>query len=163
MTEEQQVLQFDTMQIMEMIPHRYPFLLVDRITECVPGKYAKGYKNMTMNEQFFQGHFPGNPVMPGVLIIESLAQAASILILSSPQFVGKTAYMTGIDNAKFKRMVKPGDVLKLHVEFGNLRENMGTVNVKAMVDGKLATSAELMFVVSPDEKKAADAKSETEN
>jgi len=152
----------DIKQIQEIIPHRYPFLFVDYIESLESGRSAVGYKNVTMNEYFFQGHFPGNPVMPGVLIIESLAQAASILILSSPRFVGKTAYMTGIDNAKFKRMVKPGDVLKLHVEFGNLRENMGTVNVKAMVDGKLATSAELMFVVSPEEKSADNAKSETE-
>ena len=151
-----------TTEIMDLIPNRYPILYMDYVDEMTPGESLIATKNVTINEQFFQGHFPGNPVMPGVLIIESLAQAASILILSSPQFVGKTAYMTGIDNAKFKRMVKPGDVLKLHVEFGNLRENMGTVNVKAMVNGKLATSAELMFVVSPDEKKAADAKSETE-
>ena len=118
----------------------------------VPDQSLVAVKNVTINEQFFQGHFPGNPVMPGVLIIESLAQAASILILSSPQFQGKTAYMTGIDNAKFKRMVKPGDVLKLHVTFGKLRANMGSVLVEAKVDGKTATSAELMFVVAPDEK-----------
>jgi 3-hydroxyacyl-[acyl-carrier-protein] dehydratase len=117
-----------------------------------PGESLIATKNVTINEQFFQGHFPGNPVMPGVLIIESLAQAASILILSSPQFLGKTAYMTGINDAKFKQMVRPGDVLKLHVTFGKLRDNMGSVNVEARVNDKLATSAELMFVVSPDEK-----------
>ena len=146
----------DIKEIMEIIPQRAPFLMIDRVEEYVPGESAVAYKNVCINEWYFQGHFPGNPVMPGVLIIESLAQAASILILSSPQFVGKTAYMTGIDNAKFKRMVKPGDTVKLHVEFGNLRENMGTVQVKAVVDGKLATSAELMFVVSPEDKSASD-------
>ena len=144
----------DTIEIMALIPNRYPILYMDRVDEMTPGESLVATKNVTINEQYFQGHFPGNPVMPGVLIIESLAQAASILILSSPQFVGKTAYMTGIDNAKFKRMVKPGDTLKLHVKFGNLRENMGTVEVAAKVDGQLATSAELMFVVAPDENKA---------
>lgn len=146
-----------TTEIMDLIPNRYPILYMDYVDEMTPGESLVATKNVTINEQFFQGHFPGNPVMPGVLIIESLAQAASILILSSPQFVGKTAYMTGIDNAKFKHMVRPGDVLKLRVEFGNLRENMGTVKVKATVDDQLAISAELMFVVSPEEKTANSA------
>ena len=141
-----------TTEIMALIPNRYPILYMDKVIDMVPGESITAVKNVTINEQFFQGHFPGNPVMPGVLIIESLAQAASILILSSPQFKGKTAYMTGIDNAKFRTMVRPGDVLELHVTFGNLRENMGTVNVEARVDGKVATMAELIFVVSPDEK-----------
>jgi 3-hydroxyacyl-[acyl-carrier-protein] dehydratase len=144
----------NTTEIMALIPNRYPILYMDYVDQMVPGESLVATKNVTINEQFFQGHFPGNPVMPGVLIIESLAQAASILILSSPQFVGKTAYMTGIDDAKFKQMVKPGDVLKLHVKFGNLRENMGTVEVEARVNEKLATSATLMFVVSPDQKAA---------
>jgi 3-hydroxyacyl-[acyl-carrier-protein] dehydratase len=141
-----------TTEIMELIPNRYPILYMDYVDEMTPGESLIATKNVTINEQFFQGHFPGNPVMPGVLIIESLAQAASILILSSPQFLGKTAYMTGINDAKFKQMVRPGDVLKLHVTFGKLRDNMGSVNVEARVNDKLATSAELMFVVSPDEK-----------
>ncbi|GAK31673.1 3-hydroxydecanoyl-[acyl-carrier-protein] dehydratase [Weissella oryzae SG25] len=139
-------------EIMQLIPNRYPILYMDYVDEMIPDDRLIATKNVTINEQFFQGHFPGNPVMPGVLIIESLAQAASILILSSPQFKGKTAYMTGIDNAKFKQMVRPGDVLKLHVKFGNLRENMGTVKVEAKVGDKTATQAELMFVVSPDQK-----------
>ncbi len=137
-----------TTEIMDLIPNRYPILYMDYVEEMVPDESIVAVKNVTINEQFFQGHFPGNPVMPGVLIIESLAQAASILILSSPQF---TAYMTGIDDAKFKKMVVPGDVLKLHVTFGKLRANMGSVIVEAKVDGKTATSAELMFVVAPDE------------
>ena len=140
-----------TTEIMALIPNRYPILYMDFVEEMTPDESIVAVKNVTINEQFFQGHFPGNPVMPGVLIIESLAQAASILILSSPQFKGKTAYMTG--NAKFKKMVVPGDVLKLHVSFGKLRANMGSVLVEAKVNGQTATSAELMFVVSPDEEK----------
>ncbi|MDF7637250.1 3-hydroxyacyl-ACP dehydratase FabZ [Leuconostocaceae bacterium ESL0958] len=140
-----------TTEIMDLIPNRYPILYMDYVEELVPDEAIVAVKNVTINEQYFQGHFPGNPVMPGVLIIESLAQAASILILSSPQFKGKTAYMTGIDDAKFKRMVKPGDVLKLHVTMGTVREKMGTVQVAAKVDDKVVTSAQLMFVVAPDE------------
>ncbi|CAK1233189.1 3-hydroxyacyl-ACP dehydratase FabZ [Fructobacillus evanidus] len=140
-----------TTEIMDLIPNRYPIIYMDYVEEMVPDESIVAVKNVTINEQFFQGHFPGNPVMPGVLIIESLAQAASILILSSPQFKGKTAYMTGINNAKFKKMVVPGDVLKLHATFGKVRENMGTVTVTAKVNDKVATSAELMFVVAPDE------------
>lgn len=141
----------NTTDIMKLIPNRYPILYMDYVEEMAPDESIVAVKNVTINEQFFQGHFPGNPVMPGVLIIESLAQAASILILSSPKFQGKTAYMTGIDNAKFKQMVRPGDVLKLHVSFKNLRANMGTVAVEARVNDKVATSADLMFVVAPDE------------
>ncbi|MDR3241394.1 MAG: 3-hydroxyacyl-ACP dehydratase FabZ [Lactobacillaceae bacterium] len=141
-----------TTEIMDIIPNRYPILYMDKVTEMIPDESLVAVKNVTINEQFFQGHFPGNPVMPGVLIIESLAQAASILILKSPQFAGKTAYMTGIDDAKFKQMVRPGDVLELHVKLGALRGNMGTVDVEAQVDGKTATKATLMFVVAPDEK-----------
>ncbi|MCM0598547.1 3-hydroxyacyl-ACP dehydratase FabZ [Periweissella fabalis] len=137
-------------EIMDLIPNRYPILYMDYVDEMEPGKSIIATKNVTINEQFFQGHFPGNPVMPGVLIIESLAQAASILILSSPDFKGKTAYLGGVNDAKFKRMVKPGDVLKLHIEFVKQRANMGIVSAKAMVDGKVATSAELMFIVAPN-------------
>lgn len=136
-------------EIMDLIPNRYPLIYMDYVDEMEPGKSIIATKNVTINEQFFQGHFPGNPVMPGVLIIEALAQAASILILSSPDFKGKTAYLGGISNAKFKKMVKPGDVLKLHVEFVKQRSNMGVVATKAMVNGKIATSAELMFIVAP--------------
>lgn len=141
----------DTVAIMKLIPNRYPILFVDYVDELVPDESLVATKNVTINEEYFQGHFPGNPVMPGVLIIETMAQAASILILSSPKFAHKTAYMTGIDHAKFKRMVKPGDVMKINVTFGSLRANMGTVDVATYVDDQLATSAQLMFVVSDDE------------
>ena len=103
MTEEvkQEVLSFDTSEIMEMIPHRFPFLLVDRITECVPGKYAKGYKNLTMNEQFFQGHFPGNPIMPGVLQLEAMAQCSAPVLMTMPEFKGKLTLYAGVDGVRF--------------------------------------------------------------
>ncbi|RRG17967.1 3-hydroxyacyl-[acyl-carrier-protein] dehydratase FabZ [Weissella viridescens] len=140
-----------TTEVMALIPNRYPILYVDYVDEMVPDESLVATKNVTINEPYFQGHFPGNPVVPGVYIIEAMAQAASILILSSPKFVGKTAYMTGVDKARFKRMITPGDVMKMHVQFGNLRENMGTVKVQTYVDDQLATKAELMFVVSNDE------------
>ncbi|KRN76323.1 3-hydroxyacyl-ACP dehydratase FabZ [Weissella minor] len=140
-----------TTEVMDLIPNRYPILYIDYVDEMTPDESLIATKNVTINEPYFQGHFPNNPVMPGVLTIETMAQAASILILSSPKFVGKTAYMTGVDKAKFKRMIKPGDTLKVHVQFGNLRENMGTVKVQTYVDEQLATSAELMFIVSDDE------------
>ena len=133
MTEE--ILTFDTMQIMEMIPHRYPFLLVDRITECVPGKYSKGYKNVTFNEPFFQGHFPNNPIMPGVLITESLAQAGAVAILSVPENKGKNALFGGINNMKFKKMVVPGDRLKLEVKIIKRKGPIGVGEAIATVDG----------------------------
>ena len=110
MTEEtKEVLSFDIMQIMDLIPHRYPFLLVDRITECVPGKYAKGYKNLTMNEAFFQGHFPNNPIMPGVLQLEAIAQCSAPILMTMPEFKGKLALYAGVDGVRFKNIVRPGN------------------------------------------------------
>ena len=103
MTQTESKMSFDIMQIMDLIPHRYPFLLIDKITECVPGKYVKGYKNVSMNENFFQGHFPNNPVMPGVLQIEAMAQLCSGLVMTIPEYKGKLALFAGIDNARFKR------------------------------------------------------------
>ncbi|MBM7617733.1 3-hydroxyacyl-[acyl-carrier-protein] dehydratase [Weissella uvarum] len=138
----------NTTEVMDIIPNRYPILYIDYVDEIVPDESLIATKNVTINEPYFQGHFPHNPVMPGVFIIETMAQAASILILSSPQFKNKTAYMTGVDKAKFKRMIKPGDVMKVHVQFDKMRERMGTVKVATYVDDQLATSAELMFVVS---------------
>ena len=108
--ETKEVLSFDTMQIMEMLPHRYPFLLVDRITECVPGKYAKGYKNLTMNEQFFQGHFPGNPIMPGVLQLEAMAQCSAPILMTMPEFEGKLTLYAGVDGVRF--ITRSNDVFK---------------------------------------------------
>lgn len=142
----------DASEIMELIPNRYPILFMDRVDELNPGESIICTKNVTINEEFFQGHFPGNPVMPGVLIIESLAQAASILILKTEKYQGKTAYLGSIDNAKFRKVVRPGDVLKLHVEMEKQRDNMGKVKCEAKVDEKVACSTTLTFIV-PDPKK----------
>ncbi len=98
-------ISMDILEIMEMLPHRYPFLLVDRITECIPGQYSKGYKNLTANEMFFNGHFPGNPIMPGVLQIEAMAQNAAPILLTLDQYKGKLALFAGIDGVRFKNIV----------------------------------------------------------
>lgn len=143
----------DAAKIMDLIPNRYPILFMDKVDELNPGESIVCTKNVTINEEFFQGHFPGNPVMPGVLIIESLAQAASILILKTEKYRGKTAYLGAIDNAKFRKVVRPGDVLKLHVEMEKQRDNMGKVKCAAKVEDKVACSADLTFIVpNPDKK-----------
>ena len=146
MTEE--ILSFDVMQIMEMIPHRYPFLLVDRITEAVPGTSCKGYKNVTMNEEFFCGHFPNNPIMPGVLQIEALAQLSAGSLMSLPEYKGKLALFAGIDNAKFKNVVRPGDRLDMESYITKRKGPIVKCDVKGFVDGKLTVSAELTFAIN---------------
>ena len=143
----------DAQEIMDMIPNRYPICYIDYVDELVPGEKIIATKNVTINESFFRGHFPGNPVMPGVLLIETLAQAASILILKSPEFVGKTAYLGAIHKARFRQMVRPGDVLKLNVVMKKVRSSMGIVETQALVNGKLACSAELVFIVAEREEK----------
>lgn len=136
-----------TKEIMEVIPHRQPFLLIDAIEELEPGKRAVGIKCVTYNEPFFAGHFPGEPVMPGVLIVEALAQTGAVAILSQPDFKGKTAYFGAINNARFKQKVVPGDMLKLELEIIKQKGPVGIGSAKATVDGKLAVSAELTFVI----------------
>ena len=149
MTEEikEEVLSFDIMQIMDLIPHRYPFLLVDKITECVPGKYAKGYKNMTMNEGFFQGHFPGNPIMPGVLQLEAMAQCSAPILLSMPQYKGKLALFAGLDNVRFKNIVRPGDRFEMHIEMTALKGPIGKCHAVGSVDGKVCVEADMMVAM----------------
>ena len=137
----------DIKQIMEIIPHRYPFILIDTIEEMEKGKRIVGKKNVTMNEYFFQGHFPAEPVMPGVLIIEALAQVGAVLILSQEEFKGKIAYFGGINNAKFKKKVVPGDTLTLELEMTALKGPIGMGKAKAIVNGVLAASADLVFAV----------------
>ena len=134
-------------EIEEILPHRHPFLLVDCIEELEPGKRAVGYKCVTFDEYYFRGHFPHNPVMPGVLIIEALAQVGSVAMLSVPEYRGKVGYFGGINNCKFKQMVKPGDRLKLECEIIKQKGPVGIGKAVATVDGKLAASAELTFMI----------------
>ncbi len=137
----------DSVQIQNILPHRYPFLLVDKIMEMVPEKRIVGHKSVTINEPFFQGHFPGKPVMPGVLIIEALAQTGAVLVLSKPENKGKIAFFAGIDNCRFKRQVVPGDQLRLEIEVMKLKGMVGKCQARAYVGEELACEAELMFVL----------------
>lgn len=136
-----------TQEIMEIIPHRYPFLLVDKAEIHEDGAGCTGYKNVTINEPFFQGHFPGLPVMPGVLIIEALAQVGAIALLSQEKLKGKVAFFGGIKEAKFRQKVVPGDVLKLECRIIKQRGPIGVGEAIATVDGKVAAKAELMFAI----------------
>jgi 3-hydroxyacyl-[acyl-carrier-protein] dehydratase len=138
----------DILKIMEVLPHRYPMLLIDRITQFETMKHAVGYKNLTFDEHFFQGHFPGQPLMPGVYMIEALAQLGGTIILGPDDFLRRTAFLTGIDKAKFRRPVVPGDRLDMETTVLRTRKNMGWVHGEAKVDGKLCCSTELMFSVA---------------
>ncbi len=138
-----EVLSFDIQGIMDMLPHRYPFLLVDRITECVPGKYAKGYKNLTMNEEFFQGHFPGNPVMPGVLQIEAMAQCSAPILLTLPECHGKLALFASMENVRFKNIVRPGDRLDMHLELLKFKGPIGKLHGVGSVNGQDVVEADI--------------------
>ncbi len=142
-----EAVSYDIMEIMKMIPHRYPFLLVDRITECVPGEYCKGYKNVTMNEQFFCGHFPENPIMPGVLQIEAMAQLSAGILMNLPEYKGKLALFAGVDGARFKNIVRPGDRLDMESYIIKRKGPIVKTEVKGYVDGKLTVSAELTFSI----------------
>lgn len=137
----------NNIDIQKILPHRYPFLLVDKVTELEEGKKAVGIKNVTVNEPFFQGHFPGNPIMPGVLIVESLAQVGAVMLLSIPENKGKLGVFTGINSMKFRRQVVPGDTLLLEAELITYRHGMGKANVKATVDGAVAAAGEISFAV----------------
>jgi 3-hydroxyacyl-[acyl-carrier-protein] dehydratase len=137
----------DINQIKQLLPHRYPFLLVDRVTSVVPGQRATGYKNLTANEQFFEGHFPFKPIMPGVLMVEALAQLACIAILLKPEYKGKLGVFTGIDGFKFKAMAQPGDRLEMEVELLKMRGPVGKLKASAKIDGKLCCEGEISFAM----------------
>jgi beta-hydroxyacyl-ACP dehydratase FabZ len=132
-------------EILSILPHRYPFLLVDRIIELEEGKRIVGIKNLTINEPFFQGHFPGRPIMPGVLQMEAMAQVAGILLNRTLGGEGKISFFAAIDNARFRRPVVPGDQLRMEIEIINAKPRLSKVSAKAFVDGKLVSEADLMF------------------
>lgn len=138
--------ELSTTDILNILPHRYPFMLVDRITEFTPGgDRIVGIKNLTFNELFFQGHFPGNPVMPGVLQLEAMAQVAGVMLNSREGNEGKVAFFMSINNAKFRRVVVPGDQLRIEIDVDRIRSRMASVKGKAYVGDDLASEADLMF------------------
>lgn len=137
----------DIKEIMDIIPHRQPFLLIDRVEDLIPGEKVVATKNVSYNEPFFAGHFPTEPVMPGVLIVEAMAQAGAVAILSMDEFKGKTAYFGGIKNAKFKRKIVPGDVLRLEVSIDKLRRNAGIGTGVAYVGDQVACQADIIFMI----------------
>jgi len=141
----------DIKEIQKFLPHRYPFLLVDKVVEIEPGEKAVGIKNVTVNEQFFQGHFPGRPIMPGVLIIEAMAQVAGVLAFRSGAPVGKSVYFMSIEKAKFRRPVVPGDQLRLEINVLQRRGNVWKCSGNATVEEKVAAETEFTFMVSDTE------------
>lgn len=135
-------------EIAQILPHRYPFALVDIIEDYEPGEWAIGRKCVTTNEPFFQGHFPNEPIMPGVLLLEALAQTGAVALLSMPENKGKIALFGGVNKARFKKQVLPGDVVELRCELIRMEGPLGIANAQAFVNGKTAVKAELMFAVS---------------
>ena len=134
-------------QIKEIIPHREPFLLIDEILEMEVGKSVKAAKHVSADEYYFQGHFPAEPVMPGVLIVETMAQAGAVAVLSMPEYKGKTAYFGGIKNAKFRQKVVPGDTLDIEVNLEKMKRSAGTATCTATVNGKMACKCEILFAI----------------
>ena len=142
-------MELNSAQIQAIIPHRFPFLLVDKIIEVEWGKRAIGLKNVTLNEWFFQGHFPAYPVMPGVLILEALAQVGAVALLGLEEYKGRLGFFGGIDNVRFKKQVVPGDILRLETEVTQVRGPVCRANGVATVDGKVAARAEMTFAIGP--------------
>jgi 3-hydroxyacyl-[acyl-carrier-protein] dehydratase len=138
----------DIQQILRFLPHRYPFLLVDRVVKCVPGSHIRAYKNVSMNEPFFQGHFPGAPIMPGVLILEALAQTGGLLAVAGLGDVSDKFFLfTGLDGVKFRRQVFPGDRLDLECENVRMRLKLCKMDARALVDGKLTAEAQITAAI----------------
>ena len=154
---------FDIQEILGLLPHRYPFLLIDRVVEFESGKRLVALKNVTINEPFFQGHFPGYPIMPAVLVIEAMAQAGAIIMMNEiPDREKKLAVFTGIEKAKFRSQVTPGDQLRIEVNVLAFRSRMGRMEARATVDGKLACEATLSCAIVPRVREAAPAPNETQ-
>ncbi len=143
----QAIQEMDIVEIKKLLPHRYPFLLVDRVTEITPGHSAKGFKNLTANEQFFEGHFPFKPIMPGVLMVEALAQMACLAMLTKEEFKNKLGVFTGIEGIKFRQMVVPGDRLDMEVELIKLKGPIGKIRGTAKVGNKVACEGEISFAM----------------
>ncbi|MBR5386738.1 MAG: 3-hydroxyacyl-ACP dehydratase FabZ [Clostridiales bacterium] len=137
----------NTQQIMEIIPHRHPFLLIDKVEDYVPGEYCIAIKNVTYDESFFRGHFPEYPIMPGVLMVEALAQTGAVAILSQEEFKGKIAVFAGIDKCKFRRQVVPGDTIRFETKITQVRGPMGVGEAVATVDGQVAVQCTLKFAI----------------
>jgi len=144
-------MQMDVNQIFDSLPHRYPLLLVDRILELEPGVRAVGLKNVTINEEFFNGHFPGRPMMPGVLVLEAMAQVGAVLLMCSSEHRGKLAVFGGMDRVRFRKPVLPGDQLISEVELLRLHNDFGKVKATARVDGEVVAEAECIFALIEDE------------
>jgi 3-hydroxyacyl-[acyl-carrier-protein] dehydratase len=151
MTTTAPTLPLEAAEIMEILPHRYPFLLVDRVVELEPGRRAVGLKQVSANEPQFAGHFPGRPIMPGVLMIEALAQTAGIAVLTLDEYHGKLGLFAGIDECRFKRMVVPGDTLRLEATVEKLRGMFVRVRAVASVDGEVAVEATLSIIIPRDQ------------
>ena len=144
------MLQYDSNQIAEILPHRYPFALVDRIVDGETGKWARGIKCVTVNEPFFQGHFPQKHVMPGVLLIEAMAQVGGVAILSLPENRGKLAFLGRVHDARFKRQVVPGDVVEMECVLTKQRGPIGVGQCRATVNGEMAVTAEITFAIGAE-------------